>query len=293
MSVKLKSEYVRDVESMSAGTTIRFNHKDCPAGEDTRRRLYVTKPATGDEVLAYCHNCQMGGRWEIEGFRPDFSSDRVLTTELVKPGEWKYPVVSNTPEEWPADMRAWFYSHGISVPLLELMGVGYSAQHHGVFLPMYNEVIFSVDKPPLLLDIKGYQIRDLQGAGPKYITAMKDREAQMYSILMMASPKEDRVGVVVEDLLSGIRIIQAAMTEELPVNVLVNYGTKVDPHVLGQLDADRFTVWLDNDNDHVILQAETIGRTLQVINRKPVHVHKEKIDPKAESYENIKEVLWT
>ena len=40
---------------MDVGETVRINHADCEAGEDTRRRLYITmKP---DILLGYCHNC--------------------------------------------------------------------------------------------------------------------------------------------------------------------------------------------------------------------------------------------
>lgn len=42
------------------GNTVNINHEDCPAGNDTRRRLYVTITPEGT-LLGYCHNCGSKG----------------------------------------------------------------------------------------------------------------------------------------------------------------------------------------------------------------------------------------
>lgn len=43
------------------GEQHRFNHAKCPAGEDTRRRLYVKAVNPSSTWIAYCHNCGNSG----------------------------------------------------------------------------------------------------------------------------------------------------------------------------------------------------------------------------------------
>src|SRR5210317_1255666 len=55
--------YVDEIECIEPGQTIRINHTDCDAGEDTRQRLYLTRTHADDTVVVgYCHNCQQGGK---------------------------------------------------------------------------------------------------------------------------------------------------------------------------------------------------------------------------------------
>ena len=55
--------YQQMIDDLEPGETVRYNHTDCPAGEDTRRRLYLTRPhADPTWVLGYCHNCQDSAR---------------------------------------------------------------------------------------------------------------------------------------------------------------------------------------------------------------------------------------
>lgn len=59
------SEKAAIVETgIAYGTTMRFNHKSCTAGTDTRRRLYATHDRSGD-YLVFCHNCGQGTKiWD-------------------------------------------------------------------------------------------------------------------------------------------------------------------------------------------------------------------------------------
>ena len=41
--------------TLEHGKQIRINHTKCPAGEDTKERLYVKRDY--NRILAYCHNC--------------------------------------------------------------------------------------------------------------------------------------------------------------------------------------------------------------------------------------------
>ena len=46
-------------DELKLGQQKNFNHIDCPAGTDTRGRLYVKRVSGG--ILGYCHNCQEAG----------------------------------------------------------------------------------------------------------------------------------------------------------------------------------------------------------------------------------------
>ncbi len=61
MTLSLTSPQIEAIKSLSipVGHTSRFNHDACPAGVDTRRRMYATKKPDG-AYLCYCHNCGQG-----------------------------------------------------------------------------------------------------------------------------------------------------------------------------------------------------------------------------------------
>lgn len=56
----LLKQLITTAPEMAVGNTLRFDHIGCPAGEDTRGRLYVKR--TSDNFwVAYCHNCGSPG----------------------------------------------------------------------------------------------------------------------------------------------------------------------------------------------------------------------------------------
>lgn len=61
MALKLTSDTKKQILGLGVptGATYRMDHKDCTAGTDTRRRLYITHDSSGD-MLVYCHNCGQG-----------------------------------------------------------------------------------------------------------------------------------------------------------------------------------------------------------------------------------------
>ena len=116
-------DWQETIDEMEPGSTARINHEKCPAGEDTRRRLYFTKPAAGDVVLGYCHNCQMGGRFHAESYR----ENEFNTGEILKTDEWKdiEDTVSFDIKEWPQVAREAVFKYLTSQVLIQEYGIGY------------------------------------------------------------------------------------------------------------------------------------------------------------------------
>jgi len=101
MALKLTSKNKTTISSIHipAGTTIRMNHDACPAGTDTRRRLYVTNDPKG--TLCYCHNCAQGCAI-TSGVRV-----RVPAAPLAAPAPLILPVASPMSQLGELWIKAW------------------------------------------------------------------------------------------------------------------------------------------------------------------------------------------
>ena len=302
MALKYNLDWHKEITDMPPGSTIRLNHEDCTAGADAKRRLYITKPPTGDRILAYCHNCQEGSSFlSNDGYRVSFGTDKAPRVVEPKDGTFQVPPgLVECQSDWPNEMLRHVAKYGMAGNISKQAGLAYEPHTHSIYIPMYDEVIFNpkFNVDSISMALKGYQLRSLRGHGPKYTTCMKDGGLQMSSLLTLAAPQTTpRIGVVVEDYLSGVRIINAfrMLKPDATVSVLVNYGTKVDPQVLTCLsDCNaRLVVWLDNDNAHVIEQAKTMQKTLQLMHKTPCYRVEIEMDPKAAEYEGIGDILWT
>lgn len=59
-------DFVHYGEDLTSGEQIHVNHDKCPAGLDTKRRLYIKRTEDDRYILAYCHNCSLSGRYSIK-----------------------------------------------------------------------------------------------------------------------------------------------------------------------------------------------------------------------------------
>lgn len=276
------------IDSLDFGESTRINHENCPAGEDTRRRLYLHKPPThGGKVLAYCHNCQEGASWVGgEYYRISTEKDEAEYKRIKPIDLSKYEPYDM--DAWPGDAKRELWRYGINGKGSYTM---YDPSTHRLVVPVFESIDFTTYTAH---NLKGVQKKRLVGSGTKYITEMNNDLYDLSSILINKPLLDkDHIGVIVEDYLSGLRIIQWAQ-EEFNVKVLVNYGTKVNPEAIKNMtDVSKLIIWLDNDNNHVIEQARTIGSVAKLIQPKgtAVMVHLEHDDPKKISYTTISEVL--
>lgn len=285
------------LDDLEPGDTVRINHTTCEAGEDTRKRLYFSRPVgSGDRVLGYCHNCQKGGSFYAEGdYRIDFST-HFHAEDVSSTDEFKIPKMEVIKSEWPREAKQWLYQYGISDAISTWAEIAYIPATHRMYLPIYEHMKLT-DHEATISYYKGYQTRRLwtKGKRPKYDTSLIDAHQTMDTI-MEYTPDDtifgDYKSVIVEDFLSGLRILQFAKENDFSVEILVNYGTKINVEAIAKLSGEIF-VWFDNDNAHVCNQASKLARTASLITKKPVQTILEVSDPKAQSYETIGDKLWT
>jgi len=278
MTINL-DEWETECNMVQRGQTLRFNHTDCEAGQDTRRRLYLTRPAsTPNIVLAYCHNCSDHGlqRDEADKFRdfgvafPDPEDEDI---------DFNVPsgLVNCVLEAWPNDAVRWRIQKGLTIEDCHRAGIKYDPSTHRVFLPMYPLHLLNrmVPSPQIM---QGYQLRRIQGNGPKYLTALRDKSTKPHTRIGGGS----ECCYLVEDLASGLVMARAFEEKgEKRVSIVVNYGVKCTPEVLADnCDAEYNIVWLDNDGDHIAEQAETIRRTWELLSGKICYVEDQYNDPK-------------
>lgn len=260
-------------EPVEIGETSRRNHQDCPAGVDTKRRLYLTIPSDSPTtLLGYCHNCQEGTRafLNIEPYRyKDKQADYKEEREILS-GHYGQPITQ--------------FEEGESNPIrcyVESYVLG--------FEPVYDPTtgrlclpIYSANDP----DPIGWNCRAWKGQQfPKYILNVPkdwERVERWYG-----SPSEL---VIVEDQVSAYACYQAGYS------ALCIFGATVDPMTLYKhlsRELLKVVVWLDNDLEHIRNQARKIERDVKLI--VPEHCKAECVwisgEPKHYSSNGIRELI--
>ena len=247
------------MDELQPGDTTRVNHEDCSAGEDTRRRLYLTRVMSQpDLVIGYCHNCQQNGRYSMTGYVP---------YRKAKHGPLDAPTIVETLQEpkhidrdvinWPTIAKAWAIKNKITQTVVDSYLLGYDPSTNRIYLPRYASTQI---EPMKFGSFNGYQLRLLEGEGPKYLTVISKKD-KGYSALQWDPTENHPSAIIVEDLLSGIAIAEAMQAYELVV--FVNYGTKINIELVHHLSGYKdTTIWLDNDSTHVRRQAKDYIRTV-------------------------------
>ena len=197
--------------------------------------------------------------------------------------------------DWPSEAKAWAIRCKLRQSDLALYRIGYDTSTDKIYLPRYDTVSVHTST---CIDLNGYQLRLLNGKGPKYTTVVNDKDKGYTTLSHREGAGKPKVSVVVEDLISGIHVIKA-MCGEYNVDVFVNYGIKINIRLVHGLRAAPHTVvWLDNDSPHVVQQAQHYVRTIQLHSGKQVGVVKVYDDPKLRTGIEIKRAIkgcevWT
>jgi len=279
MSIDM-NEWDAEINSLGRGITERYNHDKCPAGRDTKRRLYLTRPAGSPGiVLAYCHNCQESGisRKGCYQYR-DF--DITLPQPMIS-STIPFHIPNNIvyqQRQWPNAAKAWRIKMHLPIHDCIKAQIGYDPTSDRMYLPIFESL---QDGETYGSDILGYQLRRLMGPGPKYLTASKDKNT-ILSTRIFTHDRCPQIGYVVEDLASGLAILRGCDGEKHDVSVTVNYGTKICIESLAlNKNISHGVVWLDNDSDHVIDQAQHIARVWNLVSGKQTYIEKSLGDPKS------------
>lgn len=230
--MKLPVEHFKPYIPTVVGQQININHDDCPAGRDTRSRLYVKR--TQDAVLAYCHNCN--------GHRVIRTSKRVRPLALlrkivqesestiVQPEVHLPPDAESDPDKWPVAAQAWIYQYNIIARDIRILGICYSESWGRVILPVHSggKLIF-------------WQGRKIEGSGPKYISVSCGHKP----LFFQPCPRGTcNTVVVVEDYLSAVRVSHATSCDAVAL-----LGTTGPDDLAEQLSGyHHIIVWLDPDH---------------------------------------------
>lgn len=257
---------------LAAGEQQRFNHEDCPAGRDTRRRLYVKRTEDDRKLLGYCHNC---GLKAVMTPTTSYSHRRSMPSTALRAAK---PVTLPTdletePAKWPPEMVGWLFRTGLGFEEAKKFGVGYSGYYGRAILPVWNSG-----------ELRGFQTRHIHAldTGPKYRTyCIKPPLRGLYTPAI----KPDKI-VVCEDLFSAWKCghIEAGFAmcrSDLKAAELLELSLNGYNHVI---------IWLDNDQPHIRKKARLLAKKAALFFPK-VDAVLDKSEPKHLSLTEITEVL--
>ena len=280
--------FTSHIENIEVGATIRINHTVCEAGEDTRRRLYLTRTlADPTVVVGYCHNCGQGGK--VSGqigtlFRDKRHKGITSISTYHMPVEVVAPPKNTVLmlKDWPTYAQAWAMKNKLTQTDLKVFNIAFDVTSDRVYIPYLDG--------GRVLD--GYQLRLVRGTGPKYLTVCSE-DSKGFGLYHSKDTSYSNL-VIVEDLVSMIHIRNA--TDK--ASVIVNCGVKINPFVVNKAkDYKNVVIWFDNDGEHIVKQAKQYAKTIKMYSAFPnVEVIEELSDPKhygrAEIYKSL-ELLWT
>lgn len=284
----LASDGGLQLRDLSIGATVRVNHIGCSAGEDTRKRLYVTrKPAPNDLVVAYCHNCGQGMGIKAKPHR--FAAIHKTTGKVgsvVLDWEEGLPIT-----EVPFKIKNWFNAKGF--PNIEDYDTGWIKWH-----PLKNCLMFGIvlewsmygsPKPwgehtePMAIQYRYFdgRIKWLTNKGYEW-----PDDKPLRSRLFLDDVKSDNI-IIVEDLLSAKKLFYYTRVGDADVYCLFGAHCSID-----ELAELRHThgykglgVWLDNDGPHVVESRDTITKRAKLVGFDDVRVERKLKDPKYSSKE--------
>lgn len=263
------------VDELDVGESKRINHTDCPAGEDTKRRLYITRKS--DISLGYCHNCGKSSS-VYTSLKDRYREGSGYVPITPTKAEYCEPLVVSfyDHDNIPAEADAWRIKSALTRDTCDLYSIGYVPEYNAIYIPFFDN-----DSK-----IVGHQLRPLhERGGAKYINFVKDSDKELGGIVQHGINTTKDTIVIVEDLVSAIHINVAGYP------AFVNYGTHVKPSVLYNIpEYKRVVVWLDNDNLVVMKHAGDMYNILTMYGKNASMVVGVS-DPKHYTHDRIEEEI--
>jgi hypothetical protein len=222
----------------------------------------------------YCHRCgyktgKDKGYQTLEQLNATREMDKLAheqTQTLALPLDTNYD-----PDTWPTEARMWLYKASIYGKLLTLNRIGYSPKLNRVVLPTYTGTTLNY-----------YQLRKLTGTGAKYINPRVNKAELMHWTMPDSKQGDETIAVVVEDVLSSIRIGQHYPTAAL-------LGTKLSTQQASKLSRFKTVIsWFDNDKAGYDCANQIRLALGLVTNTKNI---KTELDPKEYSSSEIKSII--
>ena len=293
------SQVRKHTNEVQAGETVSHNHEDCPAGEDRRHRLYITrKYEDPNRVFWYCHNCSEGGslpdneysdKWRIGELPADSDGSRKDTEKFEIPRTTVYDLSSDLV---PIDAIMWIQKY-LTLGHAQKYGLGFDPVSRRIVIPRWA----TMDKD-IAYDYQLRRVEPYASVVPKYITH-KNREVNERTagvpLYFTDYPVLEHVEacVIVEDVVSAIKVAESGGNFlSSPICGLSMSHTKMHKltKTLRVLEINRRTpipvvIWLDNDGTQVTESAREMKEFLQVLSpKRNVYIESEYNDPKGYSY---------
>lgn len=217
-------KYLEDRDMLHGlATQIHVNHDDCPAGVDTKARLYIKRAPDG--VMFYCHHCGSKGYYRLKDvlYR---ASEIVSLEDAVKETDYgtlldelSAGVYYKPLAEWSPEARLWWASYGFTEEDAQAFDVQF-----------YADRVWLCTEGGKLFQGRGFH-------NPKYIT-LGDKDTCIYYVNSVSNKY-----IVVEDLLSTYKVYKAGGNAVCLLGTTLNNKTKsfLATRALG------ITIWLDDD----------------------------------------------
>lgn len=274
----------------AVGETVRHNHDRCPAGMDTRQRLYITrhKPHL---FLGYCHNCSGAGVLRNVGgvlraarkLDGSMASVSVESTEPEKLPDDTLPLVmASETMDGVKEAVAWLDKCGINQP----------------FTRFGNVLAWSPSMRRLIVkDGTFWTARDCRKDAPLKWYSPANHKKPVYPLSCFcacdpANPelrkKVRKVLVLVEDPISALRVADTELASAFCL-----YGTHLSDEsfaaICADKEIDKVFIWLDKDEAGV-RGARVITKKFQLAGKRAgiITTHDE---PKRHGTDAIKRIL--
>lgn len=253
-------EYVEDLDEAVIGYQYNTNHRDCSAGEDVKRRLYIKRAPDG--WMFYCHHCGNKGylRAADKMYRGMPAADVKTPTSSAIIDSLSKGLFEEEVKLWSTEARIWWYSYDLN----DVDAVRFNVQ-------------WDVARGRLFMKAGGTWVGRGFGKGGRYVCYKQtDTPAYFYY-----SDSHNKI-VVVEDVVSAYKVHKAGY------NVLALLGTKASDKQLELLyNYKDVIIWLDPDHPGQMGATELFKRINGVSDVMNVLAEQ----PKEVSYSRIKELL--
>ena len=253
-------EYVEELDEAVIGYQYNTNHRDCSAGEDVRKRLYIKRAPDG--WMFYCHHCGNKGylRAADKMYRgmPVAIDDSPKISHVVKMLSKGLGVADVS--MWPTEARIWWYSYDLN----DADALRFNVQWDNT-------------RQRLFMKAGGTWVGRGFGKGGRYVCYKETTDLPYFYYSGILNKI-----VVVEDVVSAYKVHKAGY------NVLALLGTKASDRDLELLyNYEDVIIWLDPDHPGQIGACELYKRINGVSDVMNVLAEQ----PKEVSYSRIKELL--
>lgn len=225
---------------------VHINHDGCPAGTDTKRRLYIKN--TGTAILAYCHHCNEHRVLKSVNTRQTLGEiKRALVAEHTKSPVNKQIVLPFDAEsdtaKWPVAARRHLAKYNVLGTSTLLYNTAYSESLGRLLFPIYEagELVFVAQRA-----VAG----ECPTPTPKWLMMQGSVKPLGLYMPPAGHPVRSDTVVVVEDPISAIKVAANCDTPTLCL-----FGTALNDRQFEYLTTKPLRIQLFLDGDEAGIKA--------------------------------------